>query len=142
MLQTYNLAGTVIYYDLERKVIARCPSKSNLLLKGADNSLYFGVTSNNEVDKIFCKIFSVSNIKKIQDLKYDLSFCGEIIKVFININAEGQIQLRFYNDGTIGRILSKFEDDEHEKIDFTKMLLIVDFAHNEIRVKNPALLKL
>ena len=31
---------------------------------------------------------------------------------------------------------------EHEKIDFTKMLLVVDFAHNEIRVKNPAIFKL
>ena len=100
------------------------------------------MTSNSDVDKIFCKIFSVSNIKKIQDLKYDLSFCGEIIEVFININAEGQIQVRFNNDGTIGRILSKYEDAEHEKIDFTKMLLVVDFSHNEIRVKNPAIFKL
>ena len=32
MLQTYNLAGTVIYYDSDKKVIARYPSKSNLLL--------------------------------------------------------------------------------------------------------------
>ena len=142
MLQTYNLAGTVIYYDSDKKVIARYPSKSNLLLKGADNSLYFGMTSNSDVDKIFCKIFSVSNIKKIQDLKYDLSFCGEIVEVFININAEGQIQVRFNNDGTIGRLLSKYEDAEHEKIDFTKMLLVVDFSHNEIRVKNPAIFKL
>ena len=142
MLQTYSLAGTVIYYDAYKKILARCPSKSNLLLKGADNSLYFGIATNNEVAKIFCKIFNVSSVKKIQDLKYDLSFCGEIIEVFININAEGQVQVRFNNDGTIGRILSRYADEELRNIDFTKMLLVVDFCHKEIRVKDPDELRL
>ena len=142
MLQTYSLAGTVIYYDAHKKILARCPSKSNLLLKGADNSLYFGIATNNEVAKIFCKIFNVSSVKKIQDLKYDLSFCGEIIEVFININAEGQVQVRFNNDGTIGRILSRYADEELRNIDFTKMLLVVDFCHKEIRVKDPDELRL
>ena len=142
MLQTYSLSGTVIYYDAYKKILARCPSKSNLLLKGADNSLYFGIATNNEVAKIFCKIFNVSSVKKIQDLKYDLSFCGEIIEVFININAEGQVQVRFNNDGTIGRILSRYADEELRNIDFTKMLLVVDFCHKEIRVKDPDELRL
>ena len=142
MLQTYSLSGTVIYYDANKKVLARCPSKSNLLLKGADNSLYFGIDTNAEVSKIFCKIFNVSNVKKLQDSKYDLSFCGEIIEVFININADGQIQVRFNNDGTIGRILSKYADEEHQDIDFTKMLVVVDFNHKEIRVKDPNELRL
>jgi hypothetical protein len=137
MLQTYSLAGTVIYYDAHKKTLARCPSKSNLLLKGADNSLYFGIDTNNEVSKIFCKIFNVSTVKKLQDSKYDLSFCGEIVEVYLNINGEGQIQVRFNNDGTIGRILSKYADEEREDIDFTKMLLVVDFGHKEIRLKNP-----
>lgn len=135
MLQTYTLSGTVIYYDIERKTIARIPSKSNLLLKGADNSLYFGIKSNTEIAKVFCNIFSVTNIKKIQDLKYGLSFCGEIVDVFLNINKDEQIQVRFPGDGTIGRLLSKYADAEKEEIDYSQALIVLDFAHGEMRIK-------
>ena len=84
MLQTYNLAGTVIYYDSDKKVIARYPSKSNLLLKGADNSLYFGMTSNSDVDKIFCKIFSVSNINEAELKRKVISRAKKVIMLLDN----------------------------------------------------------
>ena len=47
------------YYDIEKQTIARFPSNSNLLLKGSDNSLYFGMTSNSSIKKIFCDFFLV-----------------------------------------------------------------------------------
>lgn len=143
MLKSFNLSTrSVFYYDTERKTLARFPSKSNLLPHGSDNSLYFGMKSNDEVSKMFCEFFNVKKIDNINGLNFDMSCGGEIVNVVINLNAEGQIQVKICKDGTMGRLTSNYSFDEMQEFDFTKMLIVVDFMHKEIRFKNPNELRL
>lgn len=143
MLKSFNLSNkTLFYYDCEKQTIARFPSKSNLLMKGSDNSLYFGLKTNETVSKILCEFFHVKNINQINGLNFDMSSGGEIVNVIININAEGQIQIKICKDGTIGRLTSNYAFNEMIDYDFTNMLLVVDFKHREIRFKDPNELKL
>lgn len=143
MLKTYDLSKKLtIYYDVDRQTIARTPTKANLLSRGSDNSLYFGITTNEAVCKIFCDFFKVNKIEEINSLNYDMSCGGEIVNVVINLNAEGQIQIKICKDGTIGRLTSNFAFAEMVEYDFTKMLLVVDFKHKEIRFKDPYKLEL
>ena len=56
MIQTYRLSKLItVYYDLERKTIARLPTNSNLKDHGSDNSLYFGMVGNEQSEFVFCK---------------------------------------------------------------------------------------
>lgn len=143
MLKSFSLSTkTLFYYDCEKQTIARFPSNSNLLMKGSDNSLYFGMKSNEIVKKILCDFFNVKNIDQINGLNFDMSSGGEIVNVIVNINADGQIQIKICKDGTIGRLASNYAFNEMIDYDFTKMLLVVDFKHKEIRFKNPNELKL
>ena len=60
MLSSYALTKTTpVYYDVERKSIGRYPSNSNLLMKGSDNSLYFGMKDNSK---------SIPNSYKYEDV--------------------------------------------------------------------------
>ena len=44
MLESISLGSKLVwYFDVEKQVIARKPSKSNLLKVSSDNSLYCGV---------------------------------------------------------------------------------------------------
>lgn len=143
MLKTCSLSNnSLFYYDIEKQTIARFPSNSNLLLKGSDNSLYFGMTSNSSIKKIFCDFFKVKDINSINGLNFDMSCGGEIVNVIVNLNAEGQIQIKICKDGTMGRLASNYAFNEMKEFDFKKMLIVVDFKHKEIRFKDPNELKL
>lgn len=43
----------IIYCDYERKIIERVPSQSNLSKIGLDNSLYFGMKTNNTITFVY-----------------------------------------------------------------------------------------
>ena len=143
MLKTCSLSKKIFfYYDMEKQTIARFPSKSNLLSRGSDNSLYFGITSNDYVSKLLCDFFNVTSIDKINGLNFDMDSGGELVNVVINLNAEGQIQIKICKDGTMGRLAANYAFKEMKEFDFTKMLLVVDFQGKEIRFKDPNELQL
>lgn len=138
MLKTFSLSkNNTFYYDVERKTIGRFPSKSNLLVHGSDNSLYFGMTSKKEVVDIFCLLFGVKKIDEIHGLNFDMNSGNELVNVVININKEGQIQIKIMKDGTMARLAENFAFDQMNNFDFTKLLFVVDFNKREIRFKDP-----
>lgn len=138
MLRSYALSKkNIIYYDIEKKTIARFPSNSNLLAKGSDNSLYFGMDRNEDVKKIFCELFKKNNIREISGLNFDMKCGYEDVNVVLNINAEGQIQIKLMKDGTMSRLTNNYAFTEMKQFDFTKMLLVIDFTNKEVRFKDP-----
>lgn len=138
MLNSYSLAKSVpVYYDLERKSIGRFPSNSNLLMKGSDNSLYFGMKEKSEVANIFCKLFKVNSIEEISGLTYLMKCGNEDVNVVVNINFQGQIQIKIPKDGALGRLTNLYSFEKMESIDFTKRIVVIDFLKNEIRFKDP-----
>lgn len=138
MLRSYALSKkNIIYYDIEKKTIARFPSNSNLLAKGSDNSLYFGMDKNEDVKKIFCELFNKNNIREISGLNFDMKCGYEDVNVVLNINAEGQIQIKLMKDGTMSRLTNNYAFTEMKQFDFTKMLLVIDFTNKEVRFKDP-----
>ena len=138
MLRSYALSKkNIIYYDLEKKTIARFPSNSNLLAKGSDNSLYFGMDKNEDIKKIFCELFEKNNIKEISGLNFDMKCGFDDVNVVLNINAEGQIQIKLMKDGTMCRLTNNYAFNEMKQFDFTKMLLVIDFINKEVRFKDP-----
>ena len=138
MLRSYALSKkNIIYYDIEKKTIARFPSNSNLLAKGSDNSLYFGMDKNEDVKKIFCELFKKNNIREISGLNFDMKCGYEDVNVVLNINAEGQIQIKLMKDGTMSRLTNNYAFTEMKQFDFTKMLLVIDFTNKEVRFKDP-----
>ena len=138
MLKTCALSKSMlIYYDLERKTIARFPTKSNIKSHGSDNSLYFGMIGNDEIESIFCKLFDVKKIKDVTSKNFDMKCGNEIVNICCNLNAEGQIQIKIMKDGTMCRLTSNYSFDQMKEFDFTKMLIVIDFFNKEIRFKDP-----
>lgn len=139
MIETcpFSNRGNIFYYDIEKKVIARFPSKSNLLSKGSDNSLYFGTNKNENIVKIFCKLFDVKKIDEISNLNYDMKSGNDNVNVILNLNFEGQIQIKIMKDGTMSRLSQNFAFRKMKQYDFTKMLIVIDFNNREIRFKDP-----
>lgn len=138
MLRTCILSKSMFfYYDLEEKTIARFPTKSNIKPHGSDNSLYFGMVGNEEIEMVFCKLFEVKKIVDISNKNFDMKCGNEIVNVCCNLNAEGQIQIKIMKDGTMCRLTSNYSFDHMRDYDFTKMLIVLDFNHKEIRFKDP-----
>lgn len=143
MVEKYCLnKNSVYYYDIEEKTIARFPSKSNLKSNGSDNSLYFGNKDNEIVQKVFCSIFGANTIDDISGIKYKMTCFGDKVDVETNINADGQVQIKILKNGSMYKITNNYMLNEMRAIDFTKMLIVVDFNKNEIRFKDPNELKL
>lgn len=144
MLKTYcqYRKKFYFYYDVEAQTIARFPTKSNLRLSGSDNSLFFGLTSDANLCDLLCEFFSVSKIENISTLTYKMKCGKETVDVALNVNAEGQIQVKVCKNGTMGRLASNYAFEEMKEIDFTQWLIVVDFARKEIRFKDPKELKL
>ena len=138
MLNSYALNKTTpVYYDLERKTIGRYPSNSNLLMKGSDNSLYFGIKDNAKTVEVFCQLFKVKNIDDISGLAYSMKCGNEIVDVVVNVNFQGQIQIKIPKDGALNRLTNLYSFEKMEAIDFTKRIVVIDFSKNEIRFKDP-----
>ena len=125
------------YYDLENKTVARFPTKSNIKPHGSDNSLYFGMVGNKEVESIFCKLFDVKTITNVSNKNFDMQCGDETVNVVCNLNAEGQIQVKIMKDGTMFRLTNNYSFDRMKEYDFTKMLIVVDFLNKQIRFKDP-----
>lgn len=138
MVKSFNFSKNgVYYYDLDKKTIARFPTKSNLAPHGSDNSLYFGMISSLESCDIFCKLFDVDKIDKVSGKNFDMRCGYDDVNVICNVNAQGQIQIKLAKDGTMHRLTSNYAFDEMQEFDFTNMLIVIDFLNKEVRFKNP-----
>lgn len=123
--------GTIIYYDIESKIIGRKPTVSNLKEYGSDNSLYMGLIEKKS-QNIICSIFNVENIDDFSNKKYNMNFYGEEIEVECNINKEGQLQLKVPGEGHMYYLLSKYERNVKEIENKDNLVILLDFEKMEI----------
>ena len=138
MLSSYALTKkSPVYYDLERKTIGRYPSNSNLLMRGSDNSLYFGIKDNAKTVEVFCQLFKVKHIDDISGLTFSMKCGNENVSVIVNVNYQGQIQIKIPKDGALNRLTNLYSFEKMESIDFTKRIVVIDFLNKEIRFKDP-----
>ena len=138
MLSSYALTKkSPVYYDLERKTIGRYPSNSNLLMRGSDNSLYFGIKDNAKTAEVFCQLFKVKHIDDISGLTFSMKCGNENVSVIVNVNYQGQIQIKIPKDGALNRLTNLYSFEKMESIDFTKRIVVIDFLNKEIRFKDP-----
>ena len=138
MLKSYTLSKSMFfYYDLERKTIARFLTKSNIKPHGSDNSLYFGMLGNIEIETIFCKLFDVKKIIDISNKHFEMKCGVETVNVCCNLNADGQIQIKIMKDGTMSRLTSNYSFEQMKEFDFIKILIVIDLNNMEIRFKDP-----
>lgn len=138
MLRTYKRnRNFCIFYDIENKIIARYPTNSNLKVTGSDNSLYFGLVNDPVAVGIMKAILEISNIYDMQDKEFNMNCCGEIAHVKLNINHEGQLQVKIVENGMMSRLTTNYAYTTLQEIDFTKMLFVIDFLNKEIRFSKP-----
>ena len=143
MLRSCELSSTAsFYYDLDKKTIARFPTNSNIIPKGSDNSLYFGMIANKKAQKIFKDFFGVKDLTSFSGTVFPMICGSNDVDVTFNINAQGQIQLKLSKDGILYKLTNDYSYKSMSRFDFTKVLLVFDFVNNEIRFKDPNLLAL
>ena len=120
-----------IYCDYEGKLIGRMPSPSNLSAFGSDNSLYFGMMSNDICSKIVCRILDIPFISSFSGRSFNMDFYGENIEVQTNINNGGQLQFKIVGNGQMHHLLQKYQEiNKHlVKNDF---IIFLDFMNNRI----------
>ena len=135
MLEAIKLRKSIVYFDIEEKKIARIPTESNYKSCGADNSLYFGIFGSSPFENVFEQIFNTKKLSAIDKKIFELkSYDDSIVKIQLNINHEGQIQLKFiekrmidcYNDFIL---LSGSDNDK------SKYLMILDFSEYKVKFK-------
>ena len=138
MLKSCELTSTAsFYYDADKKTIARFPTNSNLIPRGSDNSLYFGMVSNKKAYKAICELFGVKDLSKVSGTVIQMSCGSNDADVTFNINAQGQMQLKLSKDGILYKLTNDYAYSTMTAFDFTKLLIVFDFANKEIRFKDP-----
>ena len=137
MLKSCELSkSSYFYYDLESKAIARFPTKSNLILKGSDNSLYFGMITNDRACEVLRKLFKVKKIEDIENTVFKMACGNNDVDVVFNINAQGQLQFKLLKDGVMNKLAGDYAFKNDYRHEFTKMLLVLDFKNLTIRFKD------
>lgn len=120
------------YYNIQRKILARYPSKSNLKIKGSDNSLFFGICDNKKISNIFKEIFNVNDIHQISNLSFLMKFLDEKVNVDLNVNNQGQIQIKICGDGTMRKLLNLYIFYSDYVGEEENLLLVLDFKEMTI----------
>ena len=143
MLRSCELSSTAsFYYDLDKRTIARFPTKSNLIQKGSDNSLYFGMITNRKANKVLRDFFGVKNLATFSGTVFSMTCGSNDVDVTFNVNTQGQIQLKLSKDGILYKLTNDYAYKSMTVCDFTNVLLVFDFKNKEIRFKDPNLITL
>lgn len=120
-----------IYCDYDGKIIGRTPSPSNLSESGSDNSLYFGMKTNEKCSEIVCKILDIPFISSFSGRSFNMDFYGENIEVQTNINNDGQLQFKIVGNGQMHHLLQKYQEINKHLI--TKdFIIFLDFMNNRV----------
>lgn len=122
-----------LYYDVDKRVLGRKPTRLNIAFDSPDNSLYFGIKES------LPKEFSISVVEKITgisindfvDFSFKMRWNNEPVTLETNINRQGQLQLKIiyrgYKSG-VSIIANEFLKQSKGK----KYGIFIDFANSEV----------
>lgn len=116
-----------VYHNIEKALIGRIPTKSNLKNSGSDNSLYFGTIANENMIMILCDVFHLRDLSAFGNRQYIFKAYGKNVSVKTNINNDGQIQFKFDSDGTMGNMFYDYLFFSMHKVDPDEVILVLDF---------------
>lgn len=134
-MQSFKIRNNIVYFDETKRTIARIPTSSNLKKTGSDNSLYFGTTANETTKDILRKIVGTKNFNDINGLNLEMFGYGAPVDVTLNINNQGQIQIKINHNGMMRKLFDKFQLTIKEIIPEDQVLIVIDFRNLEIRFK-------
>ncbi len=136
MIESISLNSKLVwYYDVEKCVIARKPSKSNLLKISSDNSLYCGIVGNKESEKMLCSIFKLKNISQFDGKIFTMSGYGITCKVYLKISKQQQLQIKIGDDPVMYDLFNAFLLEQMESLTNEDVLLVLDIPNKNIRFK-------
>ena len=134
MIQTEKLNKAIIYFDLEKRAIGRAPTQSNMKNYGADNSLYFGIVGKSSLEEPIKKILRVEDLNQASGRSFPFCCYGEDVSIVLNINAEGQIQLKF--DGTsMFMCFAALRFESPSTPSWEDYIIVLDFEHLRMMFK-------
>lgn len=134
MIQSAKLNKAIIYFDVEKKAIARTPTGSNMLQYGPDNSLYFGIIGKSPLEEPLKQLLGVANLLDADKRVFTFDSYGNQARVIFNLNAEGQIQLKM--DGrTMFECFSDYMFYLSRKLEWSDYLIVLDFAARRLTFK-------
>ena len=116
-------------------MIARKPSKSNLLKVSSDNSLYCGVVGNKESEKMVCAIFRLKKISMFDGMSMDMNGYGISCKVYLKISKQNQLQIKIGDDPVMYDLFNAFLLETMESLTNEDVLLVLDIKNKMIRFK-------
>lgn len=125
-----------IYYDINKKIIGRIPTASNMKEYGSDNSLYFGQVTEPKIKNIIFKILDITDLSEFVTKKYYMKFYEDDIEIERNINKEGQVQFKIVGNGKMYGLYKKYEKIIGTKITFKKIVILLNFEKNTIFFKS------
>lgn len=129
----FEQRGRILFeYDIKERTLARQLTKSNVKEVGSDNSLYFGMVSNDDVVKILVKIFDVKDISEVNQRELTMSFYSENIDILLNINAQGQIQIKMMKNGLLHKMFNRFVYEEMEERNPEEIEIVFDMSNKKI----------
>lgn len=135
-MSSIKISNFEVFYEIENMTIGRRPSKSNLKQYGSDNSLYFGMISNEQMCDILCKMFNYKSINEFHNKNFDMKSHGGIdVVVSTNINKDGQLQIKLNKNGMMHDIYNGFLMDEMDDVDPKDIIIVVDFKNLNVRVR-------
>ena len=136
MLESISLGSKLVwYFDVDKQVIARKPSKSNLLKVSSDNSLYCGVVGNKESEKMLCAIFRLKKISMFDGMSMDMNGYGISCKVYLKISKQNQLQIKIGDDPVMYDLFNAFLLETMESLTNEDVLLVLDIKNKMIRFK-------
>lgn len=136
MLESISLGSKLVwYYDVDKQVLARKPSKSNLLKVSSDNSLYCGVIGNKQSEKMLCAIFGLKKISMFDGLSIDMDGYGINCKVYLKISKQNQMQIKIGDDPVMHDLFNAYLLEMMEELTNEDVLLVIDVKNKKIRFK-------
>jgi hypothetical protein len=125
--------NTYVLYDIERKLIGRQPTKSNLYTFGSDNNLYMGILgTHRRIQSIIQEILDLKNIHDMHNKKFSMTYEGFDFTVGTYISAQSQMQFRIEGNGTMNKILEIFNKLHGTSYSYSDIYFAISFISHEI----------
>ncbi len=131
-MEILKIRNNDIYYSIRGRTLGRAPSKSNIKPTCSDNSLYFGMITDEKITSIICEMFGLNNINEFSGKRERFVYQDFSVWVSTNINKQGQIQIKIEGNGSMYKLLTMFK--AKREIDINRVVFFVEFNNKKIDI--------
>ncbi|MBU0996951.1 MAG: hypothetical protein KKE16_02785 [Firmicutes bacterium] len=134
-IEKLALKKHIVYFNIQKKILGRKATNSNLHPTASDNSLYFGLLDQPLVCDLISQVLSLSNILDFNGHNYVMDAYGLKINVYTRINSQGQLQIMLKGNTTMHEIYMQYVLKMKQNLDKNKTIFLIDFLHNIITLE-------